>query len=718
MGNTDQLIVATSLQEFGNLIITDYDLAIIAVSDSVRTFTNLELDQLLGSPLEPFLASLWKGDCNKFLRTLQALIAMKIPSQVFSKKIGDQYYYFKLNIYKGFVYIEWEEQHRKHISASRMNKLGFLFDEIYVNNWNFLCKALHKLLQYAHVFVLQVQDTGHSKVIAEHLATNKPGFRGKEFSQDFLPDEVMPYYKSLPYRYVPHFNQLSQKLYSLDTNIHILCSQLAPPPKLHETYLKSLGVSSALFFPLYLDGKFWGMVVAHHYSSKKIDLQQRKLCTFIVQSAMSKFENSFKQDLLNQNQQLLEAETSLKQSLANNRTINCAMVQHMELLTTMVKADGLAIYNQGDVFFHGDTPTGDLFYELIRYLQKNIHKSVFKDYNFRLNHGNHFSRTLPFAGLLYYTIGSDKDYYLVWFRRETVGSVVQLEISEHKEMGNIQTWEEPIYDSAPPWDDADIKFIDRLQQIIHESIVSKAAEKQMLTEELRTLNNELEMFTFSLSHDLKNPLSILKMGLQFLQCNGKNLSTEKKEDWLRNLSGSVTNIEDIINNLVTISQSKATAMAKDPIPMSYTIQKIFREGLLLYESTDCEYHFGQLLPLWGEKSTLYQVFLNIINNAIKYSSTQDKPQIWIDSTMDEQHVSYTVKDNGIGIPSETLPHIFDIFTRAANAQSFKGTGIGLALVKRIMDRLGGTIDIQSTEGVGTSIKLYFPIVSAFPPSML
>lgn len=718
MKDTNCPIVEASLQTFGNLMITDASLTVIAISQSACSFTKLTISDLLGLPLKDFFSSLWNGECGKFLDTVQAVLDKRIPSQVFSKRINYNRYYFKLSLNKGRVYVEWEKQHHKNISVSRMNELGFLFDEIYTNNWNFLCKALQKLLKFERVFVLQVRETGHSTVIAEYQKNHKMRYIGKEFAETFLPEEVMPYYKSLSYRYIPNLEGSHQKLYSLDPDIHLLCSQLAPPPKLHQIYLNTLGVSSALFFPLYLEDEFWGLVIAQHSKPKKVDLQQRKLSTFIVQSAMTKFESLFKQGLIEHNEQLVAANLTLKESLVNNKTINCALVQHMDLLQDMVAADGVAIYNQGDVFFHGEVPDVDLFYELITYLQTASHKTLFKDYNFRLNHGRNLSKALPFAGLLYYTLGSYKDYYVVWFRKEHLRTVVQLDVEEKSKNYTVHTWEQPIHDSARPWDDNDLKFISYLQQSIKESIVSKAAEKQLMTDELRLLNNELEMFTFSLSHDLKNPLSILKMGLQFLRSAGETLSQGKKEDWLKNLSGSVANIEDIVNNIVAVSQSKTAAMAKDPIPMSYTIKKILQEALLLHDAASCKIYYGRLLPLWGEKSALYQIFLNIINNAVKYSCTNDRQKIWIDSTMDQQQVCYTIKDNGIGIPAAQLPHIFDIFARADNAQAFQGTGVGLSLVRRIMDRLGALIQVESTEGTGTTIKLYFPITAPFPSSML
>ncbi|AIM37125.1 hypothetical protein KO02_10810 [Sphingobacterium sp. ML3W] len=125
-----------------------------------------------------------------------------------------------------------------------------------------------------------------------------------------------------------------------------------------------------------------------------------------------------------------------------------------------------------------------------------------------------------------------------------------------------------------------------------------------------------------------------------------------------------------------------------------------------------------MLPIWGEKSALYQIFSNLIGNAIKYSTQAPQPQLHIDSYFEDEQVCYTIRDNGIGIPAENIAHIFDIFKRGNNVANIEGTGVGLSLVKRIMDRLGGSIKIESQVESGTAVHLFFPIVEEFPASML
>jgi len=170
--------------------------------------------------------------------------------------------------------------------------------------------------------------------------------------------------------------------------------------------------------------------------------------------------------------------------------------------------------------------------------------------------------------------------------------------------------------------------------------------------------------------------------------------------------------------VVSLSQQKGNSLSKEPIPMAYNLQQIFNDSSLLYENKSCEVEYGKLLPIWAEKSALYQIFSNLISNAIKYSTHVTTATLYINSYFEGGQVCYLIQDNGIGIPKENLTQIFEIFKRGSNVKDIEGTGVGLSLVKRIMERLGGSIKIESEINKGTSVYLYFPIVEDFPPSML
>jgi len=117
---------------------------------------------------------------------------------------------------------------------------------------------------------------------------------------------------------------------------------------------------------------------------------------------------------------------------------------------------------------------------------------------------------------------------------------------------------------------------------------------------------------------------------------------------------------------------------------------------------------GDLLPIYGDGSSIYQVFMNIINNAVKYSSTNPQAKVCIHSEKVAKGILYHIIDDGIGIPASDLARIRQNHARASNAHTFQGKGIGLFIVKKILERLGAQMDILSKEGQGTEIRLLFP----------
>lgn len=116
---------------------------------------------------------------------------------------------------------------------------------------------------------------------------------------------------------------------------------------------------------------------------------------------------------------------------------------------------------------------------------------------------------------------------------------------------------------------------------------------------------------------------------------------------------------------------------------------------------------GDLPNVMGDETMLTQVFLNIIGNAVKYSSKSENPKVEINGKVEGDYVIYTVKDNGIGIPESAQAHMFKIFNRMDNAKSFEGNGVGLSIAYRIMKRLGGNITYESKENEGTTFILTF-----------
>lgn len=236
------------------------------------------------------------------------------------------------------------------------------------------------------------------------------------------------------------------------------------------------------------------------------------------------------------------------------------------------------------------------------------------------------------------------------------------------------------------------------------SVAQTVAEQDVVIH----FNNELEILTRTLSHDVNNPLSLAKMGLQHLNKHD-DLTPEAKKRCISLVLEALSNVEDIISHTVQVNQARLSQYSGESHDMEEMLSKICLESQLLYEeTTKCVFETGALDPLYGDKEVLYHIFLNVVGNAVKFSSKNDKPSVWIESKQVGLFTVYTIRDKGIGIPQKDLPHIFNQFFRSSNAQEYPGTGIGLCLVQKIMVRIQGDIKISSTPDNGTVVELYFP----------
>lgn len=711
------------LQGFCFLIAVDTDLNILGISENALSLIQKTESEIVHTHIKEYYFLAFPHLVKKHYSLLQRFITEKLPKQIVLDPIDETYYYFSVSKTDKIIYIEWEEQTKNQISGSEMTGLGFLFDRSYFHDWTIVCKTICDLLEYDQAVVFGISDDGKGKAIAEYSVNGTLEYFGKELSSLVYSPEVSAYYQSLSYRYNPNFNSQKQSFYFIEEDLDLLCSQLARTPELHALYLQHKGVHSLVTFPLFLDQEFWGIIAVYANEARTVDRQRRKFCSFIASNAMRKYENTIKQSRLEYKEQFTHVNKIVETALNEMKTVNCAMASHMDLLSSTMKADGMAIFYHGDLFHHGLTPSENQLIQIVDFLQNQVDKRIFKDHNFRLNRQKYVDEKLPFAGMLGYCVDTEKEHYLLWFRKEHISTILDLNVFYEKK-DVVKTEKEKLYiekkitDSALPWEENEIYFVENLHQIITQSIISKNKEREKFTENLKSFNNELEMLTHTFSHDLKNPLSILKMGVQFLNNPTRKMSFEKQKTWYKSMLESIENIETIINNTVILSESRIMHFIKEPIPMASKIHNICKEACLIYKAENCQFHFGPLSPIWGEKSALYQIFLNIITNAVKYSSFVPHPQVWIHSIRNDKKIIYTIRDNGIGIPSEYIPLIFEKFYRAENTEKFEGMGIGLALAKRIVERLEGSIHIESEEDKGTIVTLEFPLISEFPSSMI
>lgn len=236
--------------------------------------------------------------------------------------------------------------------------------------------------------------------------------------------------------------------------------------------------------------------------------------------------------------------------------------------------------------------------------------------------------------------------------------------------------------------------------------VRDITQRKEADEEIRELNKELESFTYSVSHDLRSPLRIIDGYADILIEDCQELGEEGKQSLLT-IKKNARRMGQLIDDLLNLSHIGRKELSVEPTNMKQLVEEVVEEQLLLGKRP-VTVDIGPLHSAKCDASLIRQVWTNLIGNAVKYSSKQDNPVITISSSNSGGQVSYHIKDNGVGFDMKYADKLFGVFQRLHKVTEFEGTGIGLALCKRIVLKHSGRIWAESEPGNGTLISFSLP----------
>jgi PAS domain S-box-containing protein len=246
---------------------------------------------------------------------------------------------------------------------------------------------------------------------------------------------------------------------------------------------------------------------------------------------------------------------------------------------------------------------------------------------------------------------------------------------------------------------------------ISEDITDKIKQDKLLRQQaarLKSVNDELEAFSYSVSHDLRAPLRSLEGFSKALQANYSGKLDEDANRWLKFIEDNANRMSLLINNMLNFSKLTKKDVQKASINMKAMAQDVFDFEVQNYPKKAVKFNLGEIPDSIGDESMMRQVWQNLISNAFKYSANKDEIIIHVDGRMENDRNVYIVKDEGAGFNEKYKDKLFTAFQRLHSESEFSGTGIGLATVKRIITKHKGTIDAKSELEKGTEFIFTIP----------
>jgi PAS domain S-box-containing protein len=241
---------------------------------------------------------------------------------------------------------------------------------------------------------------------------------------------------------------------------------------------------------------------------------------------------------------------------------------------------------------------------------------------------------------------------------------------------------------------------------IHEQKVTEEKLKQSLND-LESSNRDLEQFAYIASHDLQEPIRMIKSYSQLFERKYMNTLDETAAGYLNYISDGASRMHQLVSDLLQYSRITTKVLPYEIVDCSVVIGEVLEDLKLIIHEEDAIIDIGKLPVLKGDRTQIRQLFQNFIQNAIKFRS-EKRPEVKIISKKLDGFWQFTIKDNGIGIKSEYFEKIFVIFQRLHEKDRYPGTGIGLSLCKKIVERHGGEIHVESELGSGTAFTFTLP----------
>ncbi len=236
-----------------------------------------------------------------------------------------------------------------------------------------------------------------------------------------------------------------------------------------------------------------------------------------------------------------------------------------------------------------------------------------------------------------------------------------------------------------------------------------------MVRELRSIETLRDDFIANVSHEFKTPLSAIEGYAMLLQ--EKNLGDKEREECARKILQSTARLNDLTGNILLLSKLDNQNYPQENT--TFSLDEQIRQAILMFESVwtkkqidiDCD------MPdvfFVGPQSLLNHVWINLIGNAVKFVKGDGSGRIIVRLTPNEKNVVVTVADNGIGMDDKTIAHIFEKFYQGDTSRRSSGNGLGLALCKKIVESLHGTITAKGTPGEGSVFTVVLPRVAASP----
>jgi light-regulated signal transduction histidine kinase (bacteriophytochrome) len=586
-------------------------------------------------------------------------------------------------------------------------------------------KLVKEITGYSRIMVYKFHKDQHGEVIAEANDEHLESWLHLHYPASDIPAQARELYKLNLVRIIADVNSTPSGLISSPDNntpLDLTHSVLRSVSPIHIEYLKNMEVGASFSISLISKGELWGLIACHNSTARFIDYNSRVACKFIGQLFSAALEFKHAEDAEEKSTNYRDKQQQLLEQLMKGDDPVKSLINSDVNLLDINTATGVVFFYEGKQYRLGEVPPESEVDDLIGWVRKHEHSNFFQTSTLPLQYAAAKKLSSVASGIMVTEISHEFSEYIIWFKPEMIKTVdwagQQQKETSVAEDGSIRIsprksfakWTQEVKFNSDEWSNNEIAAAIKLREDLIQVINKKAGEIRKLNELLKEAYDELDTFSFTISHDLRTPLSSIKNYTEIImEDHGGNLDEEAKF-----LFGKVIIAADkmagLIRDVLQYSRVGRAELATDPVNMKKMLTEIKEELITPGKEKDVVLEIRETPEVCGDKTMILQLFTNLINNAVKYSTLPGQTaRVSVNGEVKDGFVTYTIEDNGIGIDMRFANRIFELFKRMDNVKKIEGTGVGLAIAKRIVEKHDGKIWLESQLNHGTKFYVSLPI---------
>lgn len=584
-------------------------------------------------------------------------------------------------------------------------------------------QEVKKIIRYDRVMIYKFGEDGHGEVVAEVKNDDLEPFLGLHYPASDIPKQARELYKLNLTRIIADVNSESSAIITHKTDgppLDLTHSTLRAVSPIHIQYLKNMGVGSSFSISLMAHGELWGLIACHNYSPRFINFKAREASKLIGQILSSALEYRQDEEDVEKQSRATAAAEELGKFIEKENYLEDALTAKSTTIKDITNATGAAVIFDNQVLTVGVTPDKEQIAEIVKWLRVNMQDTIYYTHRFPEIFYPVRKYSDVASGILACILSKELGEMIIWFKPEQVqainwagnpekpveeGENGLMQLSPRK---SFDSWTEIVKNTSERWTNPELSAVIKIREQIMYAINRKANDIRVLNERLQLAYEELDTFSFTISHDLRTPLSSIKSYSELLLTTNKSLDDKAKKILERIVAGT-DKMSFLIKEILNYSRVGRTDIEKAPINMKNLLNDIKREVVAALNAENLEFIIGETPAISGDLTMISQVFTNLINNAVKYSARSNPSKVTIKGVKGANEITYSIEDNGVGIDVNYYSRVFELFKRMDNVKDFEGTGVGLAIVKRIVEKHEARIWFESTLGIGTIFYISFKI---------